>query len=169
MQDRFSDLTGETTLPSMQEEDGQSESEKNESEEEMEDIKKKKGKDKKKNKDDEEEIHGEEQAEEFMHDFFEDVNAIKTGMALIRKNIRSIEETYGQSLVAVGLEQGSKSSEDLERLIDATNLAATDVRNRLKEMDAENKKQEKRKRISSSKNQNKYAWNFNSKILRFDG
>jgi len=145
MQDRFSDLTGETTLPSMQEEDGQSESEKNESEEEMEDIKKKKGKDKKKNKDDEEEIHGEEQAEEFMHDFFEDVNAIKTGMALIRKNIRSIEETYGQSLVAVGLEQGSKSSEDLERLIDATNLAATDVRNRLKEMDAENKKQEKEK------------------------
>lgn len=33
-----------------------------------------------------------------------------------------------------------ESSEDLERLIDDTNLAATDVRNRLKEMDTANKK-----------------------------
>eukprot|EP01114_Cavostelium_apophysatum_P006844 TRINITY_DN1834_c0_g1_i1.p1 TRINITY_DN1834_c0_g1~~TRINITY_DN1834_c0_g1_i1.p1 ORF type:complete len:305 (-),score=69.93 TRINITY_DN1834_c0_g1_i1:50-964(-) len=81
----------------------------------------------------------EEQTEEFMREFFEDVSQIKQGLALIRKNIRSIEETYGQALVAVGLEQNQKSSEDLERLIDATNLAATDVRNRLKEMNEENK------------------------------
>jgi len=77
-----------------------------------------------------------------MKEFFEDVASIKQGMAHIKKNIRSIEDTYGQSLVAVGLEQNSKSSQDLERLIDETNLAATDVRNRLKEMDAENKKLE---------------------------
>jgi len=78
-------------------------------------------------------------AEEFMKEFFEDVNSIKQGMAVIRKNIRSIEETYEQALLAVGIEQGSKSSEELERLIDETNLTATDVRNKLKEMDADNK------------------------------
>jgi len=148
MQDRLSDLTGEATLPEMEVENS-SASEKSDHEEEMEEVsKKKKGKDKKKPKDEEEEeemIHGEGQAEEFMHDFFEDVNAIKNGMSLIRKNIRAIEETYGQSLVAVGLEQGSKSSEDLEKLIDATNLAATDVRNRLKQMDTDIKKEEKEK------------------------
>jgi len=78
--------------------------------------------------------------EEFMKEFFEDVNSIKQGMATIRKNIRAIEETYGQALVAVGIEQGSKSSEELEKLIDATNVAATEVRNYLKEMDIQNKK-----------------------------
>jgi len=76
---------------------------------------------------------------EFLKDFFEEVTAIKQGMATIRRNIRQVEESYSQSLVAVGLDQASKSSDDLERLIDATNLAATDVRNRLKELDAENK------------------------------
>ena len=44
---------------------------------------------------------------EFMKDFFEEVNAIKTGMAVIRRNIRAIEESYSQSLVAVGAEQGA--------------------------------------------------------------
>src|SRR5688572_30110061 len=34
----------------------------------------------------------------------------------------------------------SENSEQLEKLIDATNLAATEVRNKLKEMDAEIKK-----------------------------
>lgn len=92
------------------------------------------------------------EADEFMKDFFEEVNAIKQGMAQIKKNIRQIEETYGQALIAVGLDQGGskisfvqtvinlESSEDLERLIDDTNLAATDVRNRLKDMDTANKK-----------------------------
>jgi len=78
--------------------------------------------------------------DEYLKDFFVDVKAIKAGMTEIRKSIKAIEESYGQSLVAVGVDQGMKSSEELEKLIDGTNLAATDVRNRLKEMDKENKK-----------------------------
>jgi len=76
---------------------------------------------------------------EFMAEFFEEVAQIKQGMSTIRRNIRQIEESYSQSLVAVGLDQGQKQSDELERLIDATNLAATDVRNRLKDLDTENK------------------------------
>jgi len=49
------------------------------------------------------------QQDTFLKEFFEEVNSIKTGMAQIRKNIRLIEETYSQSLVTVGIEQGQKN------------------------------------------------------------
>jgi len=81
--------------------------------------------------------------EEFMKEFFEEVNAIKAGMATIRRNIRAIEESYSASLVAINLEQGNKTSDELEKYIDSTNLAASDVRNKLKDMDEENKKLKK--------------------------
>jgi hypothetical protein len=45
--------------------------------------------------------------DESMKDFFEDVNTIKTGMSQIRRNIKLIEESYGQTLVAINMEQGS--------------------------------------------------------------
>jgi len=73
--------------------------------------------------------------------FFETVSEIKSGMATIRRNIKAIEESYGQSLVALNVDQ--KSSDELEKLIDSTNLAAADLRNKLKEIDAENKQLEK--------------------------
>jgi len=82
----------------------------------------------------------EEGQDEFMKDFFEEVNSIKGGMATIKTNIKSIEESYGQTLVAINVEQGQKHSEELERYIDSTNLAAADVRNKLKEMNEANKK-----------------------------
>jgi len=72
--------------------------------------------------------------DESMKEFFEDVNTIKTGMTQIRRNIKAIEDSYGQTLVAINMEQGNKSSEELEKLIDATNFAASDVRNHLKQM-----------------------------------
>jgi syntaxin 1B/2/3 len=87
------------------------------------------------------EVEDDEQGgnDEFMKEFFEAVSEIKSGMANIRRNIRAIEESYSQSLVAINLDQGQKNSEELERLIDATNLSAAEVRNKLKEMDKENK------------------------------
>jgi len=78
--------------------------------------------------------------DEFMKDFFEEVNSIKAGMGVIKKNIKAIEESYGQALVAINLEHGQKHSEELERYIDSTNLTAADVRNKLKEMNDANKK-----------------------------
>jgi t-SNARE complex subunit (syntaxin) len=86
---------------------------------------------------DDEKNEDEDQDDE-LKEFFEVVSEIKSGMALIKKNIKAIEESYGQSLVALNVDQ--KNSEDLERLIDSTNLAAADLRNKLKEMDQENKK-----------------------------
>ncbi len=97
----------------------------------------------------------EEEQDDELKEFFETVSEIKSGMALIRRNIKSIEESYGQSLVALNVDQSTfrslekilidlvESSEELEKLIDSTNLAAADLRNKLKEIDAENKKLEK--------------------------
>jgi len=78
--------------------------------------------------------------DEFMKEYFEEVNSIQEGMAAIRRNLLSIEEKYGQSLVTMDMEQGAKSSEELERLIDSTNLTAQDIRNKLKQLDESSKK-----------------------------
>jgi len=83
----------------------------------------------------------EDEQDDELKEFFETVSEIKSGMALIRRNIKSIEESYGQSLVALNVDQ--KSSEELEKLIDSTNLAAADLRKILKEIDTENKQLEK--------------------------
>lgn len=120
MQDRFSDLGEGTRKPNKEDE---------EEDLEMSIINKESEEDK--------------ADDEFMKEFFEVVGEIKSAMALIRKNLRSIEESYNQSLVALNVEQGARNSEELEKLIESTNLAAADVRNKLKQMDAENKKTSK--------------------------
>jgi len=114
MQDRFSDLGEVARKPKVDEDDVEMNTVK-ESEEDQAD-------------------------DEFMKEFFEVVSEIKSAMALIRRNLRSIEDSYNQSLVALNVEQGARNSEELEKLIESTNLAAADVRNKLKQMDAENKK-----------------------------
>lgn len=76
----------------------------------------------------------------FMEAFFQEVNSIKSGLHQIKRNIKQIEEGSAQALVAVGVEASQKSSEELEKLIDNTNLTASEVRNKLKEMDVQIKK-----------------------------
>jgi hypothetical protein len=43
----------------------------------------------------------------FMKEYFEIVNSIQERMATMRRNLLSIEEKYGQSLVAMNIEQGA--------------------------------------------------------------
>jgi len=76
---------------------------------------------------------------DFMPEFFREVSSIKSGMAAIRRNIKAIEDCYGQALAALSPEQAQKSSDELERLIDTTNETSSSLRNKLKKMDAENK------------------------------
>jgi len=79
----------------------------------------------------------------FMKEFFQEVNTIKAGMGTIKRNMEQVEELYGKTVAAVNAEESSKNSEELEKLIDRTNIAATDVQTKLKEMDKANKKLEK--------------------------
>jgi len=76
---------------------------------------------------------------DFMPEFFKDVSSIKSGMAIIRRNIKAIEDCYGQALAALSPDQAQKSSEEMEKLINATNSCASDVRNQLKQMESANK------------------------------
>lgn len=75
--------------------------------------------------------------EPFMADFYLQVESIKAALELISNNIRTLQESYNQALV---LFKESKSPEELESIIDATNLAAYEVRMKLKDMDAETKR-----------------------------
>mmetsp|Transcript_20823 Transcript_20823/g.61600 ORF Transcript_20823/g.61600 Transcript_20823/m.61600 type:complete len:305 (-) Transcript_20823:178-1092(-) len=75
----------------------------------------------------------------YMTDFFAEIGKIKATMAVIKQNIRLIEQHHGQCLTAISVEQGKASHDKLEMLMDATNAAATEVRNKLKAMDVANK------------------------------
>jgi len=75
----------------------------------------------------------------FMQDFFDDVQEIKKIMSTIRSNIRQIEHNHGECLTAISAEQSRDSSSRLEALMKETNGAASQVRNKLKTIDLENK------------------------------
>jgi len=75
----------------------------------------------------------------FMQAFFDEVQEIKKTMSSIRYNIRQIEQSHGECLTSISAEQGRESTERLEDLMKQTNGAATQVRNKLKAMDVENK------------------------------
>jgi len=87
------------------------------------------------------EMPEEDEQNKFMADFFAEVNSIKTGMATIRKNIKQIEDISQLYLNAINSDNTEKQSDELEKLLDATNGAAADVRKKLKDMDKQNKEQ----------------------------
>jgi len=75
----------------------------------------------------------------FMAPFFDDVQDIKKAMSTIRYNIGQIEKDHGENLTAISAEQGRACNQRLDDLMKTTNGVATQVRNKLKSMDAENK------------------------------
>jgi len=75
--------------------------------------------------------------QDFMSDFYGEIPSIKETMALIATNIKTLEESYQQTLV---LAKDARSSDELEALIDATNLGAVEVRGKLKELDLQTKR-----------------------------
>ncbi len=51
----------------------------------------------------------EDMSEKFMSEFFEEVNAIKTGMAIIGKNIEKVDKMSKDAIVAVKLDPGTSN------------------------------------------------------------
>jgi len=74
-----------------------------------------------------------------MQAFFDEVQEIKKISNTIRYNIRQIEQNHGDCLTAISAEQSRESSARLEQLMRETNAAASQVRNKLKTLDLENK------------------------------
>lgn len=78
-------------------------------------------------------------ASAYMQAFFDEVQDVKKIMSTIRYNIRQIEQNHGECLTAISAEQSRESSNRLENLMKETNGAASQVRNKLKTLDLENK------------------------------
>jgi len=86
----------------------------------------------------------------FMPEFFEEVGQIKTLMSLIRRNIKLIQDEYNKQAWNAN---DTRKNEVLEELLDSTNSAALQIRNKLKVMRAENDKlsgESAQKRIRSN-------------------
>jgi len=73
----------------------------------------------------------------FMPEFFEEVGQIKTLMSLIRRNIKLIQDEYNKQTWTTN---ESKKNDTLDELLDSTNSAALQIRNKLKAMKIENEK-----------------------------
>lgn len=87
---------------------------------------------------------------EFMNAFFQEVGTIKTTMSNIRRNVKQIEEKYVQSLNSISIDQGSKSGNEIQQLIDSTNKSITDVRAKLEEMKKQNQQFSQTKTATST-------------------
>lgn len=78
-------------------------------------------------------------SENFMKDFFEDVSAIKADMSVIRRNLKSIEDSYLEQLLSTNTEGANKEGKELEELIRSTEKSAKNIKTKLRDMHAQNK------------------------------
>jgi len=72
-----------------------------------------------------------------MPEFFEEVAKIKAQMTFIKKNVKAIEDAYERHTWS-SADGNHQRSEEIEELLDATNAAATQVRNNLKILKEQN-------------------------------
>mmetsp|Transcript_8693 Transcript_8693/g.11998 ORF Transcript_8693/g.11998 Transcript_8693/m.11998 type:complete len:299 (-) Transcript_8693:690-1586(-) len=77
-----------------------------------------------------------EEQEDFMPEFFREVNPYKKKLQIIERNIKQINQLAQESLAAVG-SRAQEISSSLNQIVEDTNLLATELRNYLKKMDQE--------------------------------
>eukprot|EP01137_Pigoraptor_chileana_P034347 Opistho-2@26759 len=77
--------------------------------------------------------------EQFMASFFQTVAETRANITEIEKKIKLISEKHGQALAAISEKQGQKNNEEMDRLMEETQVLANRVRNKLKSIDKENK------------------------------
>ncbi|KAI8848275.1 t-SNARE [Chytridium lagenaria] len=75
-----------------------------------------------------------------MKAFFEEIANTRDQIALIKNGIEQIEKTHQNALNIISEEQSVANTKELERLMASTNKQSTEVRNKLKAMEAANKK-----------------------------
>jgi len=75
----------------------------------------------------------------FMSNYFDAVGDIKASLGRIKENIKNLREKQGQALTAISSEQNSKSSQEIQSIIDITNNLIQEVKTKLKHMEEDNK------------------------------
>jgi len=77
--------------------------------------------------------------QKFMSDYFDSVGDIKPSLGRIKENIKNLQQKQGQALTAISSEQNSKSSQEIQSIIDITNNLIQEVKVKLKKMEENNK------------------------------
>ncbi|KAJ3148521.1 Syntaxin-1A, partial [Irineochytrium annulatum] len=72
--------------------------------------------------------------------FFEEIATIKDQIALIKSSVGQIEALHQNALNVISEEQSAENTKELERLMGTANKQSVEIRNKLKAMEAANKK-----------------------------
>ncbi|KAI9208472.1 t-SNARE [Polychytrium aggregatum] len=83
---------------------------------------------------------GGEPQDNVMTGFFDEIGGINDSIATIKNNIEQIEALHNKALNTISEDQSTQNAKELDKWMDKTNKLAADIRNRLKAMDAKNKK-----------------------------
>ncbi|KAJ3105465.1 Syntaxin-1A [Phlyctochytrium planicorne] len=142
MRDRLGDLKGNTPHAEPAAEEEKPKTEKEEKKEKKEKKKEeaaleKKGKG---GKDDKQSSGGDGGDSEEMKAFFEEVASMRDQIAFIKSSIDQIEKAHQNAMNTISEEQAAENTKELERLMSVTNKQSSEVRNKLKAMEAANKK-----------------------------
>jgi t-SNARE complex subunit (syntaxin) len=76
---------------------------------------------------------------EFMAQFFADVELVKEKISIIRRNTRLIEQKHSQALTEISIDKGAKNSNDLDDLMMETTGLGQEVRGILKRLETSQK------------------------------
>ncbi|TPX35971.1 hypothetical protein SmJEL517_g01817 [Synchytrium microbalum] len=77
---------------------------------------------------------------DIMAGFFDEVSGIKDAIQGIKLNVDSIKQLHQKALNVILEEQSAENGREMDKLIAITNKAAGEVRNRIKNMEQQNKK-----------------------------
>eukprot|EP00287_Rhodomonas_sp_CCMP768_P004246 CAMPEP_0196737452 /NCGR_PEP_ID=MMETSP1091-20130531/15183_1 /TAXON_ID=302021 /ORGANISM="Rhodomonas sp., Strain CCMP768" /LENGTH=294 /DNA_ID=CAMNT_0042081307 /DNA_START=53 /DNA_END=937 /DNA_ORIENTATION=+ len=104
----------------------------------------------------------------FMKDFFDQVGQVKRNMDHMKRNMANIEKTHGQALSSVSNAAANKRQSELDDLIDQTSTLMKAVKEKLKEMDEQGKKHDKKvgKQDSESRIRNNMYSTLSKKFLQ---
>ncbi|KAI8804710.1 t-SNARE [Cladochytrium replicatum] len=87
---------------------------------------------------------------EAMKVFFDEIAQIRDNIAALKTTIEQIESTHQRALNVITEEQSTQYVKELEKVMDKANKLAADIRNKLKAMEAQNKKLAKDKTAAQS-------------------
>ncbi|KAH6582910.1 hypothetical protein BASA50_006567 [Batrachochytrium salamandrivorans] len=80
-----------------------------------------------------------------MQEFFEELALVKDNIALVRSSIDEIKSIHDKALNnVISEQQNAQIAKELDATMDKTNRVSGEIRNKLKDIDAENKSQQKK-------------------------
>ncbi|KAJ3330166.1 Syntaxin-1A [Blyttiomyces sp. JEL0837] len=104
--------------------------------------KKEKKEKEKKEKDEKQKTAAVDPAEESedMNRFYTQIDQIREDISIVKNTVEQIESAHQAALNVISEAQSAENTRELERLMDKVNKLSTDIRNKMKAMEAENKK-----------------------------